>query len=322
LLQFKKIIITSGDWDGIGTEVTAKALFHLKCKKPISFIFFRSSKIPKSHLNLIDRKYKRTVVSTLKEALQVPFFKNQIIDINSHDRPAQWVEQSAIATYRSQCAALVTGPLSKTEILRSGMTDMGHTDILKRVSGTKVVFMTFLGKYLNVLSLTGHIPLSLVASSLKPKLLFNAFRLGTDLSLKLPKKNIKGIGILGLNPHSGESGLIGSEESKIIQPALYKWNSSDLFSTSTKVYGPLVPDVTFMPHTIEKFNLYIAIYHDQALIPFKMLHGQSSGVHLSLGLPFIRTSVDHGTAKDIFNKDKANYGSMLDALNYAIKFAK
>jgi 4-hydroxythreonine-4-phosphate dehydrogenase len=315
--SLRKIIITTGDSDGIGTEVTTKALFHLKYKEEISFILFRSSKIPKSHLNLIDRKYNRIVVRSLKEALQAPFKKNQIIDINSKAPPAKWVEEAAIATYKGQCSALVTGPLSKIEIIRSGMKDMGHTDILKRVSGTQTVFMTFLGKHLNIRSLTGHIPLNAVAKTIRRDLLLEAFRLSTELSKTLNSKNPSRVGILGLNPHSGEEGLIGLEESKIIIPTINKWNLGA--EIDKRIYGPIVPDVAFMPHLRDKFNLYIALYHDQALIPFKMLHGQNSGVHLSLGLPFVRTSVDHGTAKDIFNKDKANYGSMVDALKFAIR---
>jgi 4-hydroxythreonine-4-phosphate dehydrogenase len=124
------------------------------------------------------------------------------------------------------------------------------------------------------------------------------------------------IGLLGLNPHAGDSGLIGQEEQTVISKAM-----KQLFELGIPVVGPLVPDAAFQKENWGKYSTFVACYHDQGLIPFKSIHGFDSGVHLTLGLSLKRTSVDHGTAKDIFGKNKANPGSMVSALRWAIKWA-
>ena len=122
--------------------------------------------------------------------------------------------------------------------------------------------------------------------------------------------------LVGLNPHAGEKGLIGKFESENLKPVLTQ------IKKKHSVEGPLVPDAAFFDDNWKKYSTYVCLYHDQGLIPFKMVHGQDSGVHLTLGLPFIRTSVDHGTAKNIFGKNKANPNSMIEAVDWAIKLAK
>jgi 4-hydroxythreonine-4-phosphate dehydrogenase len=118
----------------------------------------------------------------------------------------------------------------------------------------------------------------------------------------------KPIALVGLNPHAGENGLLGSEE--------LKWKG---LLKSKVVEGPLVPDAAFLPHQWKKYSVYVCPYHDQGLIPFKLVHGFDEGVHLTLGLPFVRTSVDHGTAKELFGKNIAKHGSMREALELAMK---
>jgi 4-hydroxythreonine-4-phosphate dehydrogenase len=121
--------------------------------------------------------------------------------------------------------------------------------------------------------------------------------------------------LVGVNPHAGENGLIGKEE--IWMAKLIRQSQS-----RHPIEGPLVPDSAFLPKNWGRYSLYVVPYHDQGLIPFKMIHGFDSGVHLTLGLPFVRTSVDHGTAKELFAKDKARFGSMQDALLTAIRLIK
>jgi 4-hydroxy-L-threonine phosphate dehydrogenase PdxA len=123
--------------------------------------------------------------------------------------------------------------------------------------------------------------------------------------------------LLGLNPHAGEKGIIGSEEGQVFSHAL-----SSVRAAGMKVFGPLSPDAAFMKENWKQYSLYVCCYHDQGLIPFKMIHGQDDGVHVTVGLPFIRTSVDHGTAKDIFGKNRANPQSMLAAIKLAADFAQ
>lgn len=313
-----RIVITTGDADGIGTEVTFKALQKIKPIDGVQFIVWRSSKCPKSHLDILDKSFKRITVSSWPDALaKSDFKKNEIIDINSQLSPAHWVETSAKAALSGHVDAMATGPLSKTTIKAAGMKDIGHTDILARVSGVENVFMCFIGKYFNVLLSTGHLPISKVAKQW-PLHIHSACLAAEKVRCLLDKKMSKlPLGILGLNPHSGENTLIGNEEASV-------WSelSDKLKASKIDHLGPLVPDAAFIDYKNNKYSIYVCAYHDQALIPFKIIHGQDSGVHISLGLPFIRTSVDHGTAKDIFGKNKANPNSMIEAIEWAIKLSQ
>jgi len=197
----------------------------------------------------------------------------------------------------------VTGPLSKLQMQQDGFSEIGHTPLLQRLSRAKNVYMVFLGKHFNVVLLSGHIPLREVTWT--PESLDHCL----DVCLRMRERlashqSHQPIAVLGLNPHAGEEGLLGTEEIAL-RTQLKKWGN--------KVIGPLVPDVAFLPTHWSRFAFYLCLYHDQALIPFKMMH-EKSGIQVSGGLPFIRTSVSHGTAKDIFGKDQAEATSMKQAL--------
>jgi 4-hydroxythreonine-4-phosphate dehydrogenase len=125
------------------------------------------------------------------------------------------------------------------------------------------------------------------------------------------------LALLGLNPHAGEEGIIGDTEKKIHHSVI-----ESARERGVKIEGPLVPDAAFFEKNWSEYSVYIANYHDQGLIPFKMIHGQESGIHLTMGLPFVRTSVDHGTAKDIFGKNKADASSMTLAIEWAIRLSR
>lgn len=311
-----KIVITSGDVDGIGFEIAAKALNHLGPQRNVCFYIWRPKNAAKKYLNLIDKKWQRITVNSLDEALKIK--TSGLVDIASDLSPAEWVEISAKACLTKKIDAIATGPLSKTGIKSAGFKDLGHTDILKRISKAKNVNMGFVGDKFNVVLSTAHIPLSEVPNELDHKALAQALLNANHLrkKLNLGLKN-KPIAILGLNPHAGEAGLIGNEE-------LNLFPKIKLFAEKNNIPidGPLVPDAAFFPANWKKYSVYLTLYHDQGLIPFKMIHGQDSGVHISLGLPFVRTSVDHGTAKDIFDQNKANPKSMIDAIRWAIKLAR
>lgn len=311
-----RIVITTGDVDGIGSEVAAKALAKIKPSKNIRYIIWRSPSCPKSHLRKMENNFERVTVTSWDQALQHDHDDHKtIIDINSDVSPAIWIEMAAKAALYGHIDAIVTAPLSKTTIIKSGLKDIGHTDILKRVAKRKDVFMAFWGSEMSVVLATGHIPVSEVSPSLTTAKLMKAIRSANALMEAISTKKLKKpIGLLGLNPHAGESGVIGGEEKNYHSAALKKSETEGI-----KIEGPLVPDVCFQSKEMKKYGTFVANYHDQGLIPFKMLHDEHRGVHLSLGLPFIRTSVDHGTAKDIFNKNKANYYSMLEAIKLAVK---
>lgn len=321
----KKIIITTGDVDGIGLEVASKALLSLTVKRmrfvPVLFV---SSSLKGTW----QKKYIRALINSwnvfqFEELSDGLDFLNRtknppqctLIIVSSKKNPAHWVEEAAIACLAKKADALVTGPLSKTLILSSGLKDIGHTDILKRISRTSKVNMGFIGEHFSVVLASDHIPLNKVSSKVTELCLSDALD-NANLLRKLSGSK-KPIGILGFNPHAGEEGLLGDEET-LLKKAVTKWSQKN----SIPVKGFLVPDAAFLKDQWKQYSCYVCMYHDQGLIPFKLVHGQDSGVHISLGIPFIRTSVDHGTAKDIFNKNKANPSSMIDAITCAFKMTR
>jgi len=311
-----KIAITTGDVNGIGFEVAAKALAKLGPQKNVQFLLWRSEASEKKYLKLLDKKFDRIVVDDLDEALKVdgPY----LIDICSDLTPAHWVEQTAKACLKKKLSGMATGPLSKTSIQAAGFKDLGHTDILKRISKTKTVNMGFAGNKFNVVLTTGHIPISDVPKKLGFKTIAEALVNANKLRESLGGlQKDKPIAVLGLNPHAGEQGLIGTEEQSFFTNLKAFADEKNI-----PIEGPLVPDAAFFPQNWQRYSVYLALYHDQGLIPFKMIHGQDSGVHISLGIPFVRTSVDHGTAFDVFGKNKANPASMKEAIEWAIKLAR
>ena len=190
-------------------------------------------------------------------------------------------------------------PMSKTQIQSSGYNKIGHTEILQTVAKCEDVHMAFIGKKFSVLLATPHIPLKNVSKALNLKVLKSAIRSANQLRSLLSNKQTKHpIAVLGLNPHAGENGLIGNEE-EIIKHAI-----SDLKKRKNSHRRPTCSGCCFFESNWKKYSVYVACYHDQGLIPFKMIHGQESGVHITMGLPFLRTSVDHGTAKNILVKTR------------------
>lgn len=317
--SLQRIVITTGDPDGIGTEVTAKALAKIKPINGVRFYIWRSHLCPPAHLALLDRYFNRITVTSWPEALKTASdSKRDLIDINSNLLPPHWVETTAKASLFGHIDAMVTAPLSKTSIASAGMSDLGHTGILRRVVGRKELFMGFIGSHFNVVLATGHIPLKEISDTLNAKRIEKAINAANILRQILPKKVMeKPLALLGLNPHAGEEGLIGREEEKAHSTALEAAHTKGI-----EIEGPLVPDAAFFKQNWRRYSVYIANYHDQGLIPFKMIHGQESGIHMTLGLPFVRTSVDHGTAKDIFGKNKADARSMTMAIEWALKLCR
>jgi len=305
------VILTTGDIDGIGQEVTFKALQKIGPKKNHQFIVFMN-KGSKQLAKYKTNKFNIHSYKSLNEFLtgNKAHKYTDLILIKSTKPPTEWVVQATLAGIQKKISALVTAPLSKVE---SHTTHgfKGHTDLFRKYIKTPI-FMSFIGKHFNVLLLTDHIPLKNVPLALNKSLLANAFAASTQIAQFKPDLPIA---VIGLNPHSGENGLLGKEEIKTFQPSIDKFNQNSKFRLST----PLVPDVAFFKSNWNKYSLFISPYHDQGLIAFKMIHEHSDGIQLTLGLPFIRTSVDHGTAKNIYGKGLADERSMLMAIRYAVK---
>ncbi len=316
------LAITTGDLDGIGLEVSAKALNKIGPQADVLFFFLRGRSANKKILSLVDKKFNRITFTHFDESLDFikkyskksnKKFCNDLIDLASDQSPPYWVESVSHACHQKVLSGLTTGPLSKELIASLGWSDRGHTEILKRVTGVNFVHQAFIGKYFNVLLATAHIPLKAVSAALNKESLNSALLAAKKLQPFLSKQQQKKpIAILGINPHAGENGLLGEEETVLLSP----------FCKSHNIVGPLSPDAAFLEKNWRNYSVFIACYHDQGLIPFKTIHGQDSGVHVSVGLPFPRTSVDHGTAKDIFGKNKANANSMIESIELAIRMIK
>lgn len=321
----KTIVVTSGDLDGIGLEVTAKALAKLGPKKGFQFVVFYNSKMSLGFERLLSRSFHLVVCSDLEAGIDFfswnqrsKKFKNPLVLVDSDSSPALWIEEVAQACLKGRVHGLVTAPLSKPEIRRSGLKDLGHTDILKRVCKSKSAYMAFLGSNFNVVLASGHLPIHKVSNQLTTKVIKDVIQLTLDARKWLkPSQRSKPVGLLGLNPHAGDQGLIGNFDDRLLKKEIQKNGANQKL-----LVGPLVPDAAFTKKIWDQFSFYIAMYHDQGLIPFKMLHGNGGGAHVTLGLPIVRTSVDHGTAKDIYGKNRANPGSMIDAIEWALRLVQ
>jgi 4-hydroxythreonine-4-phosphate dehydrogenase len=317
-----KIAITTGDLDGIGLEIAEKALLKMGPQKGVHFLIWRSPVSYPKNLHKLEKKFRlvsfTSPIKALRYLLSEGIKSNHLVEIISSESPALWVEQTALWCQEKKIHGIVTGPLSKTEISRVGLKDVGHTDILKRITKSKRVHMGFLGSKFNVVLATAHIPISKISSCLSVGEILAGIEAAESLRQQLPRNlQKKPLGVLGLNPHAGEEGLIGQEELLYLNKAL-----QEAAKKKIPVIGPLVPDVAFLEENWKKYSVFLAMYHDQGLIPFKVVHGQKSGVHISLGLPFVRTSVDHGTAKAIFGKNIAIANSMSDAIQTCLRLVK
>lgn len=315
----KRVLITTGDADGVGFEVTAKALAKIGPQKNIQFLYYKNSSCEKKYLSLINKKFKVSSFSSLTDALKQKLDSKIILEIENSTNPALCFEEAVSLAAKSADKpfhAIVTAPLSKELIQNAGLGDRGHTDIMRRVLKLeKNIYMAFIGKLFSLILVSDHLSIREVPSKITKDLLLDIFSSADAFlkMLKLPKTKQK-IGVLGLNPHAGEIKNLGFEDREIISPAIISAQKNKF-----PVFGPLVPDVAFQDSQFQKYGVFIAMYHDQGLIPFKMLHKKNHGVQVSLNTPFIRTSVDHGTAKDIFGKNKADAGSMINAIQTALK---
>ena len=210
-------------------------------------------------------------------------------------------------------AALVTGPVHKGVINDAGVAFTGHTEFFEARSGTAKVVMMLATEALRVALATTHLPLRDVADAITPALLRDVITiLYRDLQNKFGIAHPHVL-VCGLNPHAGEGGHMGSEEIDIIIPLL-----EALRAEGMHLSGPLPADTLFQPKYLDRADAVLAMYHDQGL-PVLKYQGFGRGVNITLGLPFIRTSVDHGTALELAGQGKADVGSFITALNLAIK---
>ena len=225
-----------------------------------------------------------------------------------------YILSAAAAAQNRRLDAIVTAPISKEAFHLAGIREPGHTELLARLTGTRRYAMMLFGDKIRVVLATRHLPLRKVADALTADAIVEAVEM---LARALPWMGFRRarIGVCGLNPHAGDGGALGTEEQTVIAPALARcrkrgWNVS----------GPIPADAIFHQHLAGRYDAVVAMYHDQGLGPMKMLSFES-GVNLTLGLPIIRTSPDHGTAFDIAGRGIADPASTRTALDWAARLA-
>jgi 4-hydroxythreonine-4-phosphate dehydrogenase len=231
-----------------------------------------------------------------------------------------WLREGARLCLSGQLDALVTAPVNKAAIVHAGIPFVGQTELLSEQAGAKRSAMMLLGhddrgRWLRVALATTHVALKLVSEKLTQQKIETTIELAAEACrlLGLPRARI---GVCGLNPHAGESGEMGTEEQTVVSPAVLAARKKGL-----DVVGPLSADTLFYYAYRGDFEAVVAMYHDQGLAPLKMVTFEQ-GVNWTLGLPFIRTSPDHGTAYDIAGQGKADPSSMVAAINLAAQLVR
>lgn len=305
-MQKPKIAISIGDINGVGPEIAIRA--HEKIKEICEPVYC----VPRA---LMDE-------AALKIGIEELDFDFLCVDFgfSCTIRPGEAAADSGELSYKSfklatnyaksgRADAVVTLPINKKAWEMAGVPHKGHTDALSDIFGKRGIMM--LGcEELFVALYTDHVPLKEVASLIKQE------PIAQFLEEFYKAGGFESVGVLGFNPHAGDGGVLGSEEEEI-KAAIEMANKTigkELF------FGPLVPDVAFTPHSKGKYAAYVAMYHDQGLAPLKALHFDES-INVTLGLPIIRTSPDHGTAYDIAYKLEANTKSYENAVKEAVRLA-
>jgi 4-hydroxythreonine-4-phosphate dehydrogenase len=287
-----RIGITLGDCAGIGPEIVNLAL--------------KSGRVPDSAEYVVIGRQ--------------PNCKPGEPTIETARSAATALEEAVTLARRGELNAIVTGPVHKARMYEAGFKFPGQTEFFAERCGIKNFAMCLTGGKITVALVTIHVPLSKVSSVLKQSEIVRIGLLLADF-LRSRSKNPPGIAVAGLNPHAGESGKFGREEIDVIAPAVEELNRSSITDHQSLFSGPHSPDTVFHRAIEGEFDAVLCMYHDQGLIPLK-LHAFHEGVNVTLGLPFPRTSPDHGTAFDIAGKGIARPDSMIAAINLAVKLVQ
>lgn len=304
------VALTMGDPAGIGPEIVVKAL-QLAAQKGLQgpFVVYGCP----AWLNEIAGRHgaDKRLLEVVPCCRVPPDLAVGEVSAVAGDAAFRSVRQAALDAMAGRVRAVVTAPLSKAAMNLAGHVFPGHTEILSMLAGDVPVRMMLANQELRTVLVSIHVPLREAVVGLSTAGILQTIQL-TDLFLRRTGIAAPRIAVAGLNPHAGEDGLLGSEEAEIITPAIEAARREGIDAT-----GPYPPDTVFMrARGFGRFDVVIAMYHDQGLIPVKYL-GVEDGVNLTVGLPYVRTSPDHGTAFDIAAQGIADPASMLAAMRMA-----
>ena len=321
-----RVGISIGDFNGIGPEIILKSLKDKSITDFFTPVIFGSGKLFTYQKNVFKLQTNFNYINEAKEAQAGKINMVNLTKENSNIEfgvPTEESTKMAIDSLNSATEALlnkdidvlVTAPINKDEMMKYGFAHAGHTGYFEEKAGKKAV-MFMVSEGLKVAVSTHHIPASdivnhITKDNIKKQVKQLVATLKEDFCVEKPK-----IAVLGLNPHAGDGGVIGKEEIEIIQPAI-----QDLFNEGIMAFGPYPADSFFQPEKYKACDAVVAMYHDQGLAPFKTI-AYEEGVNYTAGLPFIRTSPDHGVAYDIAGKNIADETSFSEAIFTAINIFK
>ena len=306
-----RVAITLGDPAGVGPEIACKALAESAVHACCEPVLIGSRSVVEQVAHKLGLTVPGVIVDTGTPASFIP---GQVSAAGGAAAAAAF-ELAISGTQQGRYAAIVTNPLNKAAIHLAGIPFPGHTEWLAaRCGGSRGETMLMYHDELAVVLATCHQPLLSVPASLTPQRIVEAGRM-LYAALKRIRGRTPRLAVCGFNPHAGEDGLFGDEDRLLVVPAVY-----ELQQLGIDCAGPLPPDTAFTPANRARYDGIVALYHDQGLIPFKALYFDT-GVNVTLGLPLIRTSVDHGTAFDIAWQGLAQHRSLVAAITLAARLA-
>lgn len=323
-----KIGISHGDINGISYEVIMKTLMDTRILEICTPIIYGSPKVAAYHRKALDiENFSPIGINSPDEARGNKSYIINCVDENIRVELGKSTESAGLASYVALKAAtqdlelgkldaMVTGPINKHNIQQSEFSYSGHTEYLQARFKANEVMMLMVSDMLKVGLVAGHVPISALPSFITSELIADKLQilarsLLTDFGIRNPR-----IAVLGLNPHAGDNGLLGSEEKEVIMPAIEKAKQKGITAL-----GPFAADGFFGAGRFSRFDAVLAMYHDQGLAPFKAL-SMESGVNYTAGLPVVRTSPAHGTAFELAGKNEASPTSFRNALYLAIDVAR
>jgi 4-hydroxythreonine-4-phosphate dehydrogenase len=322
-----RIGITLGDVNGIGPEVAVKAVARPGWPARARFVLVGSEEAAVATCTALgfsppppwrpDARRSpappRISVWEPEGTGRIPLRPGRIVPDASR-AAALWVREAALACMAGRLDAVVTAPICKEGFHEAGILFPGHTELLAQVTGARRFAMMLFGGPLRVVLATRHVPLSAVPRRLTRRTVLEAVCLTAEALPWLGCRRAR-VAVCGLNPHAGEGGLLGREEIRTIGPAIASARRLGL-----RVHGPLPADTVFHAAAHGAYDAVVAMYHDQGLAPLKLIAFES-GVNVTLGLPIVRTSPDHGTAFDLAGRNVADPSSMAEALRQAVFLA-
>lgn len=317
------IALTLGDPAGIGPEIVAKAFAQDGFAERHRAMVVGNENVLRRAVDLVGAETRIKTIEDPDEALYEPGIMNVVevgelpddlafgkLDARAGAAAYAYLERATTLALKGRVGAICTAPLNKEALHLAGLKYPGHTEILANLTDTKDYAMMLVAPDLRVIHISTHVALSEAIERATPERELTVIRLARDAMLRIGIEEPR-IAVAGLNPHAGENGLFGTEDLEKIEPAVTAAREEGI-----KASGPWSADTVFGRARRGEFDIVVVQYHDQGHVPIKLL-GFESGVNVTVGLPFFRTSVDHGTAFDIAGTGKAEHASLLVALDLA-----